>query len=65
MQNINSAFFTHAARTFLITGLIAGTTLAQQAEFVKGKPFRLAAGQAVLTRQMSRFVLRPLKQEPT
>ena len=56
MQNTNSAFFALTAWTFLIAALIAGTAHAQQAAFVKGKPFRMAAGQAELNPQTAEIV---------
>lgn len=56
MQNNNSAFFTLTAWSLLLTALLGGTTHAQQAEFVKGKPFRLAAGQAELNPQTAEVV---------
>ncbi|MEZ6076909.1 MAG: hypothetical protein R3C56_14955 [Pirellulaceae bacterium] len=56
MQNNNSAISTFAAWSFLFTSLIAGTTQAQQATFVKGKPFRMAAEQAELNTQTAEIV---------
>ena len=56
MQNTNSAFFALMAWTFLIAALIAGTAHAEQAAFVKGKPVRMAAGQAELNPQTAEIV---------
>lgn len=56
MQNNISAISTFAAWSFLFTSLIAGTTQAQQATFVKGKPFRMAAQQAELNTQTAEIV---------
>ena len=56
MQNSNSVFFTLMAWTFLVTGLITVTAQAQQAAFVKGKPFRMAVEQAELNPQTAEIV---------